>query len=296
MLGWQPYQDGKFRDVIGKALWGEKARDVQVGGQDAGKVDVVIWASVPEGHVSKGIKVDGRPFIRIIEPEDLHDPHDGLSHRFLTKKTFRKVYVLKKGAELKVECAAGEHMDVWPENVSRFTQQEMDTAWRKVEEKIPKSHALVMHFTSQDSAKLILSSASLGLRASLVGQGGGGLSVVWPDPKAGIPNAGPPASAAAGPPAASGEADVRDPYGHSAHQFNQVAADTHSHSLSHSRRAHAQSKLLGRSICACVCVRARACVCVRAPCVCCAHQPLLMCTCTQVYTHPTYVGNVGRAC
>ena len=195
MLGWRQYQGGMFRDVIGAALWGEKAEDLRLGAKDADKVDVVFWASVPAEHAKRGTKVDGRPFIRIIDREDLHDANHG-PIRYLPKKRFWKVYVLKKDAVLEVDCAAGAEKDVWPENVSRFTEQEMDTAWLKVEERIPKGHVLVMHFTSLANAKLILGSESPGVRASLGGQAGGGLSVVWPDPKE---FAGPPAAAAAGP-------------------------------------------------------------------------------------------------
>ena len=43
------------------------------------------------------------------------------------------------------------------------------------------SEALAVHFTSLVSAKLILSAQSHGLRASKVGQAGGGLSVVYCD-------------------------------------------------------------------------------------------------------------------
>jgi hypothetical protein len=177
-LGWQPNQGGPFREKVGKALWDTKWKEVQVGGKDADKVDVVIWAAVPERHVEDAVKLDDRDFIRIISEVDLWDPNDGTSNRYLLKKNFKKVYVLKKDADLK-DCAFGESKDEWPDNVARFTSGQMDIAWRETEKKIQKNQVLVMHFTSISSARLILGEGSHGLRAAKAGQGGGGLSVVY---------------------------------------------------------------------------------------------------------------------
>jgi len=37
VLQWDHYQGGAFRETTGKALWGEKAAHVLVGGRDADK-------------------------------------------------------------------------------------------------------------------------------------------------------------------------------------------------------------------------------------------------------------------
>ena len=65
-----------------------------------------------------------------------------------------------------------------PENVSRMTNEEMKTAWEAAEGTITSNEKLVCHFTSIESAGWILGTQSTGFRASTVGQGGGGVSVV----------------------------------------------------------------------------------------------------------------------
>jgi hypothetical protein len=204
-MGWKQYQGGFFRETVGKELWGEKWQDVLEGGSDANKVDVVIWAAVPTSLIETATKVPGRRSIRIVKKELLHNPCDGSVHRFLLKSSFRKVYILKKGAKIEGVAGAGEGGSVWPEDVSRFTQEEMEVAWNEVQEsETKKSEELVAHFTSLDSAALILSEKSLGLRASSVGQGGGGLSVVYVDSDGGAPTPAP----AAAPTPAPAEAQV----------------------------------------------------------------------------------------
>jgi hypothetical protein len=68
-----------------------------------------------------------------------------------------------------------------PENVSCCTRFEIAGLWRAANDSIRRSETLVAHFTSLDAAKLILGEVSLGLRASTVGQAGGGISVVCSD-------------------------------------------------------------------------------------------------------------------
>ena len=68
-----------------------------------------------------------------------------------------------------------------PENVSRCTRFEIAGLWRAANDSIKRSETLVAHFTSLDAAKLILGEFSLGLRASTMGQAGGGISVVFSD-------------------------------------------------------------------------------------------------------------------
>ena len=41
-MGWDRYQGGDFRAIVGAALWGEKAADVASGGPYADKLDVVF--------------------------------------------------------------------------------------------------------------------------------------------------------------------------------------------------------------------------------------------------------------
>ena len=222
-LGWQQYQGEPFRDKVGKALWGDKWKDVQVGGKDADKVDVVIWAAVPSIHVENAITVPGRPFIRIIRKDNLHDPDDG--NRYLKTNRFKKVYILKKGAEIEGSAihAAG-NKDVWPENVARFTPAEMETAWREVEKTIQRDEVLVIHFTSISSAQLILGEGSNGLRAAKAGQGGGGLSVVYVDSSGDAASSGGGGAASLPSPAAV-PTDPRDPQGRLRRDFDKIDKD-----------------------------------------------------------------------
>jgi hypothetical protein len=69
-----------------------------------------------------------------------------------------------------------------PENVSRMTNAEMRLAWEAAEGGISKQEVLVCHFSSLASSGLILGESSPGFRASTVGQGGGGVSVVGVGP------------------------------------------------------------------------------------------------------------------
>lgn len=65
------------------------------------------------------------------------------------------------------------------DNVSRMTGEEFAVAWKQIEQdEMTRNEILVAHFTSVPNAELILGSESHGLRASTLGQGGGGLSVV----------------------------------------------------------------------------------------------------------------------
>ena len=64
-----------------------------------------------------------------------------------------------------------------PENVARMTSDEMKLAWEAASDSISKGEKLVCHFTSMDSASMILGVDSPGFRASTVGQGGGGFFV-----------------------------------------------------------------------------------------------------------------------
>lgn len=64
-----------------------------------------------------------------------------------------------------------------PENISRMTNTEMKLAWEAANSSISKNERLVCHFTSMESASVILGVDSPGFRASVVGQGGGGFFV-----------------------------------------------------------------------------------------------------------------------
>jgi hypothetical protein len=45
---WDKYCSGKFRENVGKALWGSKWQEVEVGGVHADKLDVLIVMKVPK--------------------------------------------------------------------------------------------------------------------------------------------------------------------------------------------------------------------------------------------------------
>ena len=70
---------------------------------------------------------------------------------------------------------AGKSIQI--EQIERFTTEEMEAAFREVDKHITKNEKLVWHFTSHPSAEFITARGSHGLRASKVGQLGGGLSV-----------------------------------------------------------------------------------------------------------------------
>ena len=70
----------------------------------------------------------------------------------------------------------------WPEDVSRFTCEEFMHAIANIDMRIEKSCKLAFHFTDVTSATYILDPASHGLRASKVGQHGGGLSMCMTPP------------------------------------------------------------------------------------------------------------------
>ena len=90
VLQWDHYQGGAFRETTGKALWGEKAANVLVGGRDADKLDVVFFIAVPQLWIGGAFTVPGRELIRIIKKDMLHDPEDWC--RYLKKTHIKKVY------------------------------------------------------------------------------------------------------------------------------------------------------------------------------------------------------------
>lgn len=69
-----------------------------------------------------------------------------------------------------------------PENVARMTHGEMQTAWTAAQNSITLQEKLVCHYTNIEGAGYILGTDSPGFRASVVGQGGGGVSVVTVGP------------------------------------------------------------------------------------------------------------------
>ena len=126
-LNWSQYQGDDFRETAGKELWGEKFKDVLEGGQDENKLDVVIWVAVPEQLINSASKLPDRPMIRIIQPSLLLQHDD--DNRYLDKKMIKKVYILKRDAEPGILELDEETLKKFmPENVSRFTSEEMRTA------------------------------------------------------------------------------------------------------------------------------------------------------------------------
>ena len=178
-LEWDANQGGRFRSTTGKKLWKEKADYVLPGGIDQNKLDVVFFLAVPCEWINNAAQVPGRELIRIIKQAMLWEPEPADGYCYLKTKFIKRVYILKQGAELVVDTAVGDAGDIWPENVSRCTKEEMQGLWDAAINNIKHSETLVLHFTSLESCKLILSKKSHGLRASKVGQGGGGVSVVY---------------------------------------------------------------------------------------------------------------------
>eukprot|EP01045_Picozoa_sp_COSAG04_P017748 COSAG04_NODE_1592_length_6214_cov_4.841047_3_plen_221_part_00 len=100
------------------------------------------------------------------------------------KKPHRRLF-LEEWKELTAKGGkpAAETQVIWTENVARMTNPEMAVACESMaKEKCTGVEQLVYHYTSIDSAKLIIGAGSPGFRASTVGQGGGGFSVVMQGP------------------------------------------------------------------------------------------------------------------
>jgi hypothetical protein len=70
---------------------------------------------------------------------------------------------------------AGQRLWRTKQMVSHFDSTEMTRLIAEVEQQVPKSHSIGFHFTDMNSARLILNSR--GIRASTVGQLGGGVSI-----------------------------------------------------------------------------------------------------------------------
>ena len=104
------------------------------------RLDVVFFIAVPQLWIDGAFTVPGRKLIRIIKKDMLHDPDDGF--HYLKKKNIKKVYVLKKDAELKVDC------EPWPENMARCTKEEMEGLWNAAFDDKKVSEALVVNFTT----------------------------------------------------------------------------------------------------------------------------------------------------
>ena len=70
-LGWAQWGKGDFRATVGKALWGEKWKDVLEGGKDADKVSVVLFIKLPKYlllDTCASRRVPGREHVFIIPP------------------------------------------------------------------------------------------------------------------------------------------------------------------------------------------------------------------------------------
>eukprot|EP01047_Picozoa_sp_COSAG01_P016036 COSAG01_NODE_811_length_13417_cov_6.641012_8_plen_1526_part_00 len=125
-------------------------------------------------------KYGGTEFEKLLNIDSIsyrRDKHEAqaMLERILSKSTSGKA------------SARSRPPNLTPENVSRFTSAEMRLAWERASVSIKKSEVLVAHFTSRASAELILAEGSHGFRASNVGQGGGGFSVVHADDSVGGP-------------------------------------------------------------------------------------------------------------
>eukprot|EP01047_Picozoa_sp_COSAG01_P052790 COSAG01_NODE_5588_length_4161_cov_133.480059_2_plen_344_part_00 len=72
-----------------------------------------------------------------------------------------------------------DHKKLLPENVSRFTAKEMEMNWDAQVRLTSRASVVCCHFTTISCAEMIIAPLSLGFRASDVGQGGGGFSVVY---------------------------------------------------------------------------------------------------------------------
>eukprot|EP01043_Picozoa_sp_COSAG02_P042922 COSAG02_NODE_3692_length_6376_cov_17.973395_5_plen_917_part_00 len=76
---------------------------------------------------------------------------------------------------------AGKRLWRHKQLVAHLNAEQLAAALAEIEEQLPKSHALGYHFTDLDACRLILDS-SQGIRASSVGQLGGGVSICLASP------------------------------------------------------------------------------------------------------------------
>ena len=83
----------------------------------------------------------------------------------------------------RISSERGSH-DVWIENIGRMTNREMAANYEALRGQLPRDEELVIHFTELKWAKMIIAPDSLGLKASVAGQLGGGLSVCKVGPHA----------------------------------------------------------------------------------------------------------------
>jgi len=68
------------------------------------------------------------------------------------------------------------------DKIGRMTHKEFENLLSQLMNELPRTHSLAFHFTDEDSLKFILAPTSVGIRASALGQLGGGLSVCSKSP------------------------------------------------------------------------------------------------------------------
>jgi len=71
-LGWENGA-GDFRENVGKALWGEKFKDVMVGWEDKDKLDALLFLRVPTAWLAVSIEVPGRDDMHILQSVNLKE-------------------------------------------------------------------------------------------------------------------------------------------------------------------------------------------------------------------------------
>ena len=94
--------------------------------------------------------------------------------------TTAAIYCTSAAADGGAPTSTGQQ--IWVENIARFTEAEMRAAHNGVMNTLARNETLVFHYTSRQSATLILAPEGNGLRASSAGQMGGGLSVCMKPP------------------------------------------------------------------------------------------------------------------
>jgi hypothetical protein len=95
-MDWDQHQGVKFRGTVGARLWGEKAADVAVGGDDAEKLDVVFLIGIPKAFIDGATGVPGRETIKIVPRAFLQEK---AGQFYLQKEKIVKGYILKQDAE-----------------------------------------------------------------------------------------------------------------------------------------------------------------------------------------------------
>merc|ERR1712039_578547 len=91
-MDWEQFGGNKFRESIGRKLWGSKWRNYLLGGVDEDKVDAVAFIKMARSILNSLSSPPFRDNLLIV-PECFLEPHDG--ELYLPLHLIHKIYVLR---------------------------------------------------------------------------------------------------------------------------------------------------------------------------------------------------------